>query len=385
MTWETMRTTDLRQYFECSRCVMNSGADHDLTLNDQGLCHHCERYDRLFPIRVVGGEAGHRAMEALVSRVRREGRGREYDCVIGVSGGADSTYVAHLVREYGLRPLAIHLDNGWNSELAVKNIQQVLERLGIDLHTHVLEWEEFRDLQVAFLRASTPDGEIPTDHAIFATLWREAARRRIRYIFSGMNFATESTSVPSWAYGHSDWRYIRDVHRRHGRVTLKSYPHFSLGRLVYWNAIRGIRTVSVLNYTDYHKATATALLEQRYGWRNYGGKHHESIYTRFFQGYLLPTKFGIDKRFGHLSDLIRSGQATRADALRELEAPTYSPALQQEDRVYVCKKLGLAQAEFEDILRAPRRTFRDYRNSYAQVQFLRRGIDRLRGLGVAPR
>jgi N-acetyl sugar amidotransferase len=364
---------------------MHNIADPDITFDADGLCHHCTRFDRLLPVRVKRGEAGRMAMHDIVASIKASGRRNEYDCIIGVSGGVDSTYVAHLVVEQGLRPLAVHLDNGWNSELAIQNIQQVLDRLGVELHTVVLDWEEFRDLQVAFLKASTPDGEIPTDHAIFATLWREAAARGIKYIISGMNFTTESISVPRWAYGHSDWRYIRDVQCRHGKMPLRTYPHFSLPQLVYWNAVRRLRTVSILNYIDYSKADAMAILQNRLGWRSYGGKHHESIYTRWFQGFLLPTKFGIDKRLGHLSDLINAGQLSRAEALAELQQPPYDPALQAEDTLYVRKKLGLSEEAFAAILTEPVRSFRDYRNSFDKVQFLRRSIDYLRGLGLAPR
>ena len=198
----------------CARCTMDTIADPASSSTSMGSAIHCRRYDQLHSSRVAAGETGRRALAEIVEAIKREGRGREYDCIIGVSGGVDSTYVAYLVRELGLRALAVHFDNGWNSELAVKNIEHVLKKLGIDLFTYVVDWHEFRDLQVAFLKASTPDGEIPTDHAINALLWREASRRRIRYIISGMNFATESISIPDWAYGHSDWRYIRDVHRR---------------------------------------------------------------------------------------------------------------------------------------------------------------------------
>lgn len=329
--------------------------------------------------------AGHESLSRLVERVKSAGRGREYDCIIGVSGGVDSTYVAYLVKQYGLRVLAVHLDNGWNSELAVSNIENVLKRLGIDLYTYVIDWPEFRDLQVAFLKASTPDGEIPTDHAIFALLWREASRRGIRYIISGMNFATESISIPDWAYGHSDWRYIKDVHRRFGTTKLKSYPHFSLAYLFYVNAIRRVRTVSILNYVDYHKEEAMALLQEQLGWRNYGGKHHESIYTRFYQGYVLPRKFGIDKRYGHLSDLINAGQITREAALLEVRMPPYPEELQQQDLAYVTKKLGLTTAQFEEIMHAERKSFRDYSNSFGMVQFMRRTVNRLRHTGLYPK
>jgi N-acetyl sugar amidotransferase len=372
-------------YRSCTRCIMDTVVDPSIRFDAAGICSHCRRNDELRAARTSQGSEGQASLTRLVERIRSAGRGRDYDCMIGVSGGVDSTYVAYLVKQLGLRALAVHFDNGWNSELAVKNIEHVLKKLGIDLYTYVVDWPEFRDLQVAFLRASTPDGEIPTDHAIFALLWREASRRGIRYIISGMNFATESISIPDWAYGHSDWRYIRDVHRRFGTTQLRSYPHFGLAYLFYVNAIRRVRTVSILNYVDYHKEEAMALLQEKLGWRYYGGKHHESIYTRFYQGYVLPRKFGIDKRYGHLSDLINAGQMTREAALQEVSTPPYPEELQQQDLAYVTKKLGLTADQFEEIMGARRKSFRDYRNSFGVVQFMRRTVNRLRQSGLYPK
>jgi N-acetyl sugar amidotransferase len=364
---------------------MDSACDPAITFDATGVCSHCRRYDKLCSSRVAAGEGGRRILETIVEQIKRAGRSREYDCIIGVSGGVDSTYVAYLVREMGLRALAVHFDNGWNSELAVKNIEHVLKKLGIDLFTYVVDWPEFRDLQLAFLRASTPDGEVPTDHAINALLWREANRRGIRYIISGMNFTTESISVPDWAYGHSDWRYIKDVHRCYGSMPLRTYPRFGWPFLFYVNIVKRVRIVSVLNYVGYRKEDAMRLLQENLGWKNYGGKHHESIYTRFYQGYVLPRKFGIDKRYGHLSDLINAGQLTREEALREIQAPPYAEDLQREDLAYVIKKLGLTAGQFEEIMQAPKRSFREFRNSYAFVQVLRRTVNRLRGRGLYPK
>lgn len=369
----------------CVRCIMDSRVDPQLALDGAGLCNHCRRYDALVSARVLKGAEGRAYAERLAARIRAAGRGRDYDCIVGVSGGVDSTYVAHVAKELGLRPLAVHFDNGWNSELAVANIEKVLRTLGIDLQTYVVDWEEFRDLQVAFLRASTPDGEIPSDHAINALLWRTAAKLGIRFILSGMNFTTEALSVPHWAYGHSDWRYIKDVHRRFGTVPLRTYPHFTLGYLAWVNLVRRVRTVSILNYLDYDKAEAMALLQSKLGWVYYGGKHHESIYTRFYQGYVLPRKFGVDKRYGHLSDLINAGQMTRAAALAEVADPPYPVALQEQDRVYVTRKLELTDAEFAAMMAAAPRTFRDFRNSYDRVQWLRTTVNRLRARGLYPR
>jgi N-acetyl sugar amidotransferase len=372
-------------YQECVRCIMNSAVDPAITFDERGICHHCSRYDSLSSSRVLHGEEGKAALQSLVDKIRRAGKGREYDCIIGVSGGVDSTYVAYLVKQYGLRPLAVHFDNGWNSELAVKNIEAVLSRLDIDLYTYVVDWNEFRDLQVAFLKASTPDGEIPTDHAIYALLWKEASRRGIKTIISGMNFTTESISVPDWSYGHSDWRYIKDVHRRYGNVPLNTYPRFSLLYLFYVSAVRGVRTLSILNYVDYHKDNVMKILQEELGWKYYGGKHYESIYTRFYQGYILPRKFGVDKRYGHLSDLINAGQLTREQALEEIARPPYPLEDQQHDLEYATKKLKLTSVEFDAIMASNVKSFRDYRNSYGFVQFLRATVNRLRAWGIYPR
>lgn len=378
----TVETTEIRS---CSRCIMNSAVDRSIDFDAAGLCNHCRGYDELLSTRVLGGEEGRSALNAIVDRIKAAGRGKDYDCIVGVSGGVDSTYVAYLAKELGLRPLAVHFDNGWNSELAVKNIERVLQKLDIELFTYVVDWDEFRNLQLSFLKASVPDGEIPSDHAINALTWQQAVKQGIRFVLTGMNFATESFSLPDWAYGHSDWRYIKDVHRRYGSVPLKTYPHFGLPYLLFVNAVLRVRSVSVLNYVDYHKAEAMALLQDELGWQYYGGKHHESIYTRFYQGYVLPRKFGIDKRYAHLSDLINAGQLSREDALREMEQPPYPENVQQQDLEYVSKKLGLTVDEFEEIMALPVKSFRDYRNNYDAVQFLRRSVNKLRKSGLYPR
>lgn len=356
--------------------------DPDCTFDELGVCAHCQRYDHLLPARVRMGPEHRPAFERRVETVIRHGKGRDFDCVIGVSGGVDSTYVALLAKELGLRPLAVHVDNGWDSELAVSNIHQTLRTLDIDLETRVLDWEEFRDLQRAFMWASTPDGEVPTDHAIQATLWRTADELGVRTVISGMNFHTESTSVASWAYGHSDWRYIKDVHRRHGSVPLRTYPHFGLNYLAKVTLVDRVRTLAILNHVDYDRAAAKKRLEAELSWRDYGGKHFESVYTRFFQGVFLPEKFGIDKRFGHLSDLIRAGQMTRADAVLELKHPTYDRDLQQRDREYVWKKLGMTESDVDTVMRTPPRSYLDYRNNYATVQLMRRTVNLLRRRGL---
>lgn len=373
------------EYQQCTRCVMNN-SDPDITFNEQGICNHCLRYDGELTTRVYHGEEASKKLSALVEVVKKEGKGKEYDCIIGVSGGVDSTYVAYLTKELGLRPLAVHFDNGWNSELAVSNIEKTLKMLGIDLFTYVIDWSIFKELQIAFLKASTPDGEIPTDHAINALLWQEANRRGIKYIINGMNFTTESAAVTSWAYGHSDWKYIRSVNRIFGKnKRLNGYPHFSLWDLFYYSVLKGIRVVSILNYVDYNKSEVMGILQNKLGWVYYGGKHYESIYTRFYQAYVLPVKFGIDKRICHLSDLVNAKQLAREAALELLKTKDYSADMLKEDLAYVIKKFELTPEKFEDIMHLPPKSFREYPNNYKLIMRIKSNLNRLRKLNLMPR
>lgn len=344
-------------YHICKRCVMDT-SDPDIIFDEQGICNHCHTYDHAIQNCVFSGETGKKILDSFVKKVKKEGQGKEYDCVIGVSGGVDSCYVAYLVHELGLRPLAVHLDNGWDSELAVKNIELLLDKLSIELYTYVLDWEEFRDLQLAFLRASTPDSEIPSDHAIVSLLYMKATELNINNIIVGYNTRTESHLPSAWSHGHFDWRYISSVNKIHGTRPLKNFPHMTFLQRTYY--ARKFKWFSILNYVDYSKNEAMKFLEDEFGWRYYGGKHYESIYTRFYQGHILPHKFGYDKRRTHLSSLICSGEITRAEALEELKKDPYPAALMREDKEYVAKKFELTEQEFDDIMTLPRRAFYDY-------------------------
>ena len=370
---------------ECVRCIMSTRWDRSIKFDNNGVCNHCIRFDDLVDSRVFSGNEGTQKLNELVDKIKKSGKGKKYDCIMGVSGGVDSTYVAYLAVKLGLRPLAVHFDNGWNSNLAVENIEKTLSQLNIDLDTHVVDWDEFSDLQLSFLKASVPDGEIPTDHGIDALLWQKASDYGVKYILSGMNFATEALSVPDWAYGHSDWRYIKGIHHKYGSRKLSNFPHFGFLKLFFYNIVRGVRIVSPLNYVDFNKEDAMQILQKELGWIYYGGKHYESIYTRFFQGYVLPKKFDIDKRVGHLSDLINSGQITRQDAIEEMNRTAYDPDLLREDLIYVKKKFRISDGDWESLMQAPVKSFRDFKNSYDFVQFLRRTINKLRELGFYPR
>lgn len=347
-------------YRICARCVMDV-TDPDITFDANGICHHCRDYEELVSSRIPTPTESKKILDDLVSVIQKEGRGKPYDCIIGLSGGVDSTFVAQKVKEFGLRPLAIHLDNGWNSETAVSNISKVLNKLGIDLYTHVIDWEEFKDIQRSFLLASTPDAEIPSDHAIFAVLYQQAARLNIRFVITGMNIRTETHLPKAWSQGHWDWGYVRAVHRQYGSGRIKTFPHFNL--LSYLTGNRGkYVTINLLDLLDYSKSKALSSLERDFGWKDYGGKHNESIYTRWFQGYYLPRKFGFDKRRSHLSSRICSGELTRAEALAELQQPPYPLEQQAADCEYVAKKLGFSRAEFRGIMDAPAMTFEEYKS-----------------------
>ncbi len=349
----------------CTRCVMDT-SDPGIDFDSDGVCNHCHLRDRMVEQAVSQGPDGDRQLALVVDEIRRFGANKPYDCVIGVSGGVDSTYVAWKVKSLGLRPLAVHLDNGWNSEIAVSNIVTVLNKVGIDLHTEVLDWEEFKDIQLAFLRASVPDAEVPSDHAIFACLYKTATRIGVKHVVTGLNHRTETHMPSSWSRGHLDWGYIKAIHKSFGSGRkVRTFPHYSFFQYV--NGFRRThKTVNILDYGDYSKKEALVFLEQELGWRDYGGKHHESVYTRWYQGVYLPNKFGFDKRRCHLSSRICSGELTREQALLELKAPPYDPIIQKEDTAYVAKKLGISSAEFESIMKAQPRKFEDF-DSYEKI------------------
>jgi N-acetyl sugar amidotransferase len=344
----------------CVRCVMDT-SDPGIDFDAAGVCRYCRHADLILPAMRFSPEESRQRLEALARRISRSSEGREYDSVIGLSGGVDSSYTAYVAHKAGLRPLAVHFDNGWDSELAVGNIQRIIEACGFDLVTYVIDWAEFRDLQRAFLKASVIDIEILTDHAIFAAMLNIAREHGIRYVLSGSNVATEHGLPDAWVWNKQDWTNIRAIHAMYGSVPLRSFPHLSTAR---WMLIRllgrDIEVVEPLNLIRYRRDEAAAELEREFGWRDYGGKHHESLFTKFYQGYILPTKFGVDKRRVHLSDRIRNGELTREEALAILAAPLYPPQELARERDYVLMKLGFSDEEFAAIMAAPPRSHADF-------------------------
>jgi len=344
-------------------------SDVHISFDANGCCNHCREYQLKAVAELPNSPVATRLLENLFRKIKEDGRGKAYDCVIGLSGGVDSSYVALQIKRLGLRPIAVHLDNGWNSELAVQNIENIVRKLKIDLISKVLDWPEFSDLQRSFFYASVPNCEAPTDHAIVASLFQCAAKFRVRHIISGSNLATEGMHLPpEWGHDSKDWQNIYDIHKKHGKLPLKSFPHLTFAAFCWRLFVNHIRFTPLLNYVAYHKQEAIATIQKELGWKNYGRKHGESIFTRFYQEYYLPIKFGFDKRRLHLSTLILSGQVSRANALDQLSLPLFSSDELREYEALFLKKLKFTPEAWEQILQAEPRSHTAYRHNWMLSQ-----------------
>lgn len=363
----------------CQRCVMDTTVA-TIRFDESGVCNYCKMHDAMD--RASPKETAAERLTQLVARIQRCGRGRKYDCIVGISGGTDSTYALLKAKELGLRPLAVHYDNGWNSELAVSNIQRACEQLDVDLHTEVADWEEFKDLQISFLKASVPDAEMPTDLGIFGTLYRIAAAENVRFILNGASFRTEGKIPLAWGYG--DGRYIRSIHRRFGHTKLRDFPNLTLTKLLYYTFVRRIRVVRFLEYMDYTKANAKSLLTERLGWRDYGGHHHESIYTRYYQSHLSPHKFGMDRRMVTLSAAVREGAMDRQAALDTLATPSCPPEVVADDEQYIIHKLALREDQFRLLAAERPKSFLEYPTYYPLFRMLHAPINLAYQLKLSP-
>jgi len=340
-------------------------SDSKIVFDESGVCDHCIGFTRDVLPNWHPNERGKALFAQQAERIRAAGSGKPFDCIMGMSGGMDSSYLLHLVvTEFRLRPLVFHVDGGWNTDIAVSNIQSLIKGLGLDLYTEVINWEEMKDLQLAFFKAGVPHLDIPQDHAFVATLYHFANQHGIKYILNGGNFATECVRNPlEWLYYGTDMTQIRDIHGRFGSRALKTYPFSSiLFHKFYLRYLKGVQVVKPLNYLPYTKALAAEVLAQAYGWRPYPQKHFESRFTRFYEGYWLPTRFGYDTRRVQYSSLILTGQMTRDEALEKLAAPAYDPATIDEDFEYIASKLGISAAELRQYHTMPLKTYRDYAN-----------------------
>lgn len=327
----------------------------DIVFDERGVCNYCRAFEAKLQAAHAEGTAAASRREQFIADVKAAGRRHDYDCVVGVSGGVDSSYVLYLTVKHGLRPLAVHLDNGWNSELSTHNIANLVRRLNVDLYTHVIDWEENRDLQRSFFAAHVVDIELLMDNAMYALNYQQASARGIRWILAGTNLATEGMGMPpGWNHYKFDERNIRAIQRRFGSLPIKTHPVMSTFDFVWYEYVRRIRWISFLDYFSYEKAAALETLQRDCDYKPYPYKHYESVFTRFYQGYILPRKFGYDKRRGHLAALVVTGQMTRDAALQMLqESPYPDPAQEQQDRAFVLKKLGFSEREFSTYMSAP--------------------------------
>ncbi len=369
------------EYRECTKLLFDTHDDPNISFDENGVCNYYHEYLQLEKDYVKYGEAGEKEVAEIVAYAKANKKGK-YDCLIGVSGGVDSTYLLYLAKtKLGLNPLAIHFDNGWNSELAVKNIERVTQKLDIDLQTYVIDWEEFKDIQRSYFEAGVVDLEVPTDHAIYGAMYSTAIDNGIKVILSGVNIVSESIMPHHWSYEKMDYANLMDIHKRFGTVKIKNYP---LVDKAFQDKIRkaDIKILRLLNYVPYVKKDVEDILINELGWKPYGGKHYESIFTRFYQGYILPKKFGIDKRRAHLSNLICSGQLTKEEAKAILVVPDYTEEMQKEDKEYVLKKLNFTEAYFDAYMKKKEVPHKYYLHTHSSLYQKYPALLPLRPLGL---
>lgn len=352
-------------YQICSNCIMDT-SDSNIVFDDRGWCDYCNNYHQDILPNWHTDERGLQELEAQIDKIKAEGRGKSHDCLIGLSGGVDSSYLTYIaVEKFGLRPLLFHVDAGWNSQQAVNNIEKLVDGLGLDLFTHVVDWNEMRDLQLAFFKAQVAHLDTPQDHAFFGALYNFAAQNKVKYVLTGANYSTECVRNPiEWHYHASDLRHLKDIQRRFGTRPLKRFPLADVTKYrLYYRFMKGLTLVKPLNNVPFIKEDAIEELVQRFGWQRYAHKHHESRFTRFYEGYWLPTKFGFDKRRAQFSSLVLTGQMTRDEALRQIALPAIDPETVAQDFEYVANKLGITVKELEALRDGPTKTYRDYKNN----------------------
>ncbi|MBL4599827.1 MAG: N-acetyl sugar amidotransferase [Rhizobiaceae bacterium] len=354
----------MTEYKICSNCVMDT-SDSEITFDEKGVCDHCNGFWTNVEPNWHPDEIGKAQVAKMVADIKSNGEGKEFDCILGMSGGLDSSYLLHLVVvEFGLRPLVFHVDGGWNTDLAVNNIQVMIDKLGLDLYTEVINWQEMRDFQLSFFKSGVPHLDIPQDHAFIATLYHFAHKHGIKYILNGGNYATECVRNPlEWLYYGTDMAQLKDIQHQFGTRELKTYPFSSiLFHKVYLRYLKGVKVVKPLDSLPYTKKIAIDTLTSKYGWTPYPQKHFESRFTRFYEAYWLPTRFGYDTRRVQYSSLILTNQMTRDEAIEKLKAPAYNPETIDEEFEYIATKLGISVEELRGYHEMPLKTYRDYKN-----------------------
>lgn len=348
----------------CTNCVMDT-TDSKITFDEKGVCDHCQTYYKdVLPFWNTD-DKGWQAISKIAENIKQEGKGKDFDCIIGMSGGIDSSYLVYLAKEkLGLRPLVFHVDAGWNSQEAVHNIEKIVDKLGLELYTEVIDWEEMKDLQLSFFKSGVSHIDAPQDHAFFATMYKFAEQYNVKYILTGGNYATECIRNPlEWMYYQSDSTQIRDIHSKFGRKPLKNFPLTNIfWHKVYLPYVKKIKVIRPLDFMPYHKEEATQFLVDNFGYQRYSQKHFESRFTKFYESYWLPKKFGYDTRKVQFSSLIVSGQMSRDEALAKLQSPAYDETTIKQDFEYIATKLGISVEELQRYMDAPNKTYQDYKN-----------------------
>ncbi len=352
----------MNKYQCCARCIMDT-SDPSIFFNSAGVCNHCISFDKVAADEWFPNHLGRDKLSKLVDKIKLEGKNHEYDCILGLSGGLDSSYLALKVKEWGLRPLVMHVDAGWNTELSVANIEKIVKFCNYDLHTRVVDWSEMRDLHLAYLRSGISNQDVPQDHVFFASLYHFASKSKIKYILSGSNLATEGILPSSWHGSAMDATNLRAIHKMHGEMKLRDYKTISFFDYYIWYPfVKKMRIVKPLNFINYNKEIALKELSELIGYQSYARKHGESLFTKLFQNYYLPTRFGIDKRRAHLSSLIVSGQMSRNEALNLMREPLYEEQELENDIKFFCKKVRISRGEFESFVTAPLHYYYEYPN-----------------------
>lgn len=353
-----------RKYQVCTNCVMDT-SDSKIIFDETGKCDHCNNfYNNILP-NWHPDEIGAKQLKEIVDKIKEDGKNKKYDCLIGLSGGVDSSYLIYVAKEkWGLRPLAFCADTGWNLNVANENIAKIVKGLDIDLYTEIINWQQMKDLQLAFFKSQVPYQDTPQDHAIFAAVYNYAAKNGFKYVITGGNFSTEGVREPNEWVHVNDIRQIKDIHKKYGKVSLKGFPLCGMFKYrLFYRYIKGMKIIKPLDLIPYNKEEAIKELHDRFGWERYKNKHFENTFTRFYEGYWLPEKFGFDKRRAHFSSLILTQQLKREDALEILKAPPYPIDEAMQDMEFVASKLGLTKVEFEEMMHGENKTYRDYKSS----------------------